>query len=49
VPRPYPVLAVDGGRIAHVVAVNLPRPRERGSAGFAALERQLLDCVLGGH
>ena len=40
------VLVVDGGRIAHDVAVNLPRPRERGSAGFAALERQLLDCVL---
>jgi len=43
------VLVIDGGRIAHDVAVDLPRPRERGSAGFAALERQLLDCVLGAH
>jgi len=43
------VLVVDGGRIAHDVGVTLPRPRERGSAGFAALERQLLDCVLGSH
>ena len=41
------VLVVDAGRIAHDVAVALPRPREPGNADFAALERQLLDCVLG--
>ncbi|MEW6022033.1 MAG: ATP-binding cassette domain-containing protein [Pseudomonadota bacterium] len=43
------VLVIDGGRIAHDVPVSLPRPRERGSAAFAALERHLLDCVLGSH
>jgi sulfonate transport system ATP-binding protein len=43
------VLVVDGGRIVHDVPVTLPRPRERGSAAFAALERHLLDCVLGSH
>ena len=41
------VLVVDGGRIAHDLPVALPRPRERGSAAFAVLERRLLDCVLG--
>lgn len=40
------VLVVDGGRIAHDIRVELPRPRERGSAAFARLERQLLGCVL---
>lgn len=40
------VLVVDGGRIAHDVSVALPRPRERGSADFAALERRLLGSVL---
>ena len=41
------VLVVDGGRIAHDIAVPLPRPRERGSADFASLERELLGSVLG--
>lgn len=41
------VLVVDGGRIAHDIAVALPRPRERGSADFASLERELLGSVLG--
>lgn len=41
------VLVIDGGRIACDLAVALPRPRERGSAAFAALERRLLAQVLG--
>lgn len=41
------VLVVDGGRIAHDLPVALPRPRERGSADFARLERELLGRVLG--
>jgi len=41
------VLVIDGGRIAHDIPVPLPRPRERGSAAFAGLERELLGCVLG--
>ena len=41
------VLVVDGGRIAHDIPVALPRPRERGSADFASLERELLGRVLG--
>lgn len=41
------VLVIDGGRIAHDIAVPLARPRQRGSAAFGALERVLLDRVLG--
>ena len=41
------VLVVEGGRIAHDLPVALPRPRERGSADFASLERELLGSVLG--
>ncbi len=41
------VLVVDQGRIAHDIPVILPRPRERGSAAFASLERELLSRVLG--
>ncbi|MCC2974135.1 ATP-binding cassette domain-containing protein [Massilia sp. IC2-476] len=42
------VLVIDGGRIACDIPVPLARPRERGSADFAALERRLLGQVLGG-
>ena len=41
------VLVVEGGRIAHDLPVALPRPRERGSADFASIERELLGSVLG--
>lgn len=40
------VLVVEEGRIALDVKVDLPRPRRR-DAGFAALETQLLDRLLG--
>jgi hypothetical protein len=35
--------------LAHDLKVDLPRPRKRGSSGFAALERLLLEKVLGSH
>jgi len=41
------VLVVEGGRMAHDIPVALPRPRERGSADFASLERELLGSGLG--
>jgi hypothetical protein len=34
---------------AHDLKADLPRPRKRGSSGFAALERRLLEKVLGSH
>jgi len=40
------VLLIEDGGIALDVAVDLPRPRQRGSAGFAALEQQLLNQLL---
>ena len=40
------VLIVEGGRISCELRVDLPRPRVRGSAGFAALEQQVLARVL---
>jgi len=40
------VLLIEDGGIALDVAVDLPRPRLRGSAGFAALEQQLLNHLL---
>jgi sulfonate transport system ATP-binding protein len=40
------VILIEEGRITLDLAVDLPRPRARGSAGFAALERQLLDRLL---
>jgi sulfonate transport system ATP-binding protein len=43
------VLVIEDGKIAQDIRVDLPRPRQRGSAGFAALERALLDRVLGTH
>jgi sulfonate transport system ATP-binding protein len=41
------VLVIEEGRIAEDIRVDLARPRQRGSAGFAALERALLGRVLG--
>jgi sulfonate transport system ATP-binding protein len=41
------VLVIEEGRIAQDIRVDLARPRQRGSAGFAALERALLARVLG--
>ena len=40
------VVLIEEGRIALDLRVDLPRPRERGSAAFAALEDQLLRRVL---
>ncbi len=40
------VLLVEDGRIALDLQVPLPRPRQRGDAGFAALEQRLLDRLL---
>jgi sulfonate transport system ATP-binding protein len=40
------VLLIEGGAIACDVAVDLPRPRHRGSADFAALEDRILRLVL---
>jgi len=36
------VLVIEDGRIALDLAVDLPRPRERGSAEIAALEGRIL-------
>jgi sulfonate transport system ATP-binding protein len=41
------VLVIEEGRIAHDIRVDLARPRQRGSAAFGALERELLGRVLG--
>jgi sulfonate transport system ATP-binding protein len=40
------VLVIEGGRIAHDVHVDLPRPRRRGSADLAALEGAILRDLL---
>jgi sulfonate transport system ATP-binding protein len=40
------VLVIEAGRIAHDVAVNIPRPRERGSADLAQLEGSILRRLL---
>jgi sulfonate transport system ATP-binding protein len=42
------VLVIEDGRIAHDVSVNIPRPRQRGSAELAALEGSLLKNLLEG-
>lgn len=39
------VIVLDEGHVTLDLPVDLPRPRERGSAAFAALERQLLDAI----
>ena len=36
------VLVLDAGRIAADIAVDMPRPRNHGDAGFVALRRRLL-------
>jgi sulfonate transport system ATP-binding protein len=41
------VLVIEEGKIAHDIRVDLARPRQRGSAAFGALERELLGRVLG--
>jgi sulfonate transport system ATP-binding protein len=40
------VILIEGGRVALDEVVNLPRPRTRGSARFAALEEHILGRVL---
>src|SRR5882724_9050968 len=40
------VLVIEHGRIAHDVAVDIPRPRRRGSADLAALEGSILRELL---
>jgi sulfonate transport system ATP-binding protein len=40
------VLLVEDGRITLDLAVDLPRPRQRGDAAFAALEKRLLGQLL---
>jgi sulfonate transport system ATP-binding protein len=40
------VLVIEDGQIAHDVAVDIPRPRRRGSADLAALEGSILRNLL---
>jgi sulfonate transport system ATP-binding protein len=40
------VILIEGGRVAFDEIVNIPRPRTRGSARFAALEERILGRVL---
>jgi sulfonate transport system ATP-binding protein len=40
------VILIEGGRVALDEAVNIPRPRTRGGARFAALEERILGRVL---
>lgn len=40
------VLVIEEGRIAHDIAVELPRPRQAGSAELARLEGRILDELL---
>jgi len=40
------VILIEGGRVALDEVVNMPRPRTRGSARFAALEERILGRVL---
>jgi sulfonate transport system ATP-binding protein len=42
------VLVIEDGRIAHDIAVEVPRPRQRGSAELAALEGSILKNLLEG-
>jgi sulfonate transport system ATP-binding protein len=39
------VIVLSEGKVALDLVVDLPRPRERGNAAFASLERQLLDAI----
>jgi len=40
------ILLIEDGQLAMDLPVGLARPRERGSADFGALEKQVLDRVL---
>jgi sulfonate transport system ATP-binding protein len=40
------VILIEGGRIALDQSIDLARPRSHGDAGFAALEKRILDRVL---
>jgi sulfonate transport system ATP-binding protein len=40
------ILVIEDGRIAHDVTVDIPRPRQRGSADLAALEGSILHHLL---
>lgn len=40
------VLVIENGRIAHDIDVDMPRPRQRGSADLAALEGSILRGLL---
>jgi sulfonate transport system ATP-binding protein len=40
------VLVIEDGQIAHDIAVDIPRPRRRGSADLAALEGSILRNLL---
>jgi sulfonate transport system ATP-binding protein len=42
------VIVIDEGRIVLDLPVDLPRPRERGSADLGALEKKLLDAIFAG-
>ena len=42
------VIVIDNGAIARDIRIDLPRPRQRGSAEVAALEGQILDELLAG-
>lgn len=41
------IILIDEGKIKFDVAVNLPRPRKRGSSAFAELEAKILNELLG--
>jgi len=43
------VVVIEGGRIAHDVAVDIARPRRRGAADLAALEGTILRHLLSGN
>jgi sulfonate transport system ATP-binding protein len=43
------IVLIEDGRLAMDLPVGLARPRERGSADFGALEKQVLDRVLDMH
>ena len=40
------VVLIEDGRITLDLKVDLPRPRARGNAAFAALEQRLLSSIL---
>ncbi|MDX2161297.1 MAG: ATP-binding cassette domain-containing protein [bacterium] len=43
------VVLIEDGVIGLAVTVDLPRPRDRGSAAFAALKSEILNRVMGFH